>query len=138
LKPGGYIELQDLVLPALCDDPEASEKSDIIKWLKLVQEAAVKMSLNTHAAYKWPEWLRDAGFVDIHVRWYNWPIGTWAKQKKNKIVGRWCLADVDNALESAVAMLTRALGWSIEEVQVLQAQVRNEMKAQKIHTYIPM
>lgn len=34
-----------------------------------------------------------------------------------------------------MALYTRELGWKAEEVQVLSAQVRNEMKDPKLHVY---
>ena len=38
-------------------------------------EAATRAGLDLQAPLSWPEQLRAAGFVDIHVKWYNWPIG---------------------------------------------------------------
>jgi hypothetical protein len=138
LKPGGYLELQDLCFPAQCTDPEQTSNSQFIKWETYGMEAGQKAGLNLQAPLTWAENLRKIGFVDIHIKWYNWPIGPWAKNKKNKVLGRYTLANFHEAISAPNALFTRVLGWSIEEVQVLVAGIRNEFKEQKIHMYHPI
>jgi hypothetical protein len=44
-----------------------------------------------------------------------------------------------NGLEGlSIALFTRILGWSIEEVQVLLAHVRKEMLQRSVHAYWDM
>jgi hypothetical protein len=130
--------MQDLCFPAKCTDPEQAANSQHIKWADLGMGAASKVGLDLKAPLSWPQQLRDIGFVDIHVKWYNWPVGPWAKNKKNKILGKYTLANFNEAISAPNALFTRVLGWSIEEVQVLVAGIRNEYKEQKIHLYHPI
>jgi hypothetical protein len=113
-------------------------ESKHIKWTITGMEGAKRAGVDLAAPLKWAEQLRAAGFIEIHTRWYNWPIGPWAKQKKNKLIGRYALANFHDAAGASVAMFTRVLGWSIEEHQVLIAEVRNEQKEQKVHIYHPV
>jgi hypothetical protein len=101
-------------------------------------DAAKRGGFDLEAPRSWAEDLRAAGFVDIHMRWYNWPIGPWAKQAKNKTIGRYALANFHDAVATTVALFTRILGWSLEEHQVLVAEVRNEQNEQKVHLYQPI
>lgn len=51
----------------------------------------------------------------------------------------WTLENITSGLEGlSAAVYTRVLGWSKEELDVLLAGVRNEMKDTKIHSYWPM
>jgi hypothetical protein len=94
------------------------------------------MGLDIQAPLKWHEQLQAAGFVDIHLRWFNWPIGPWAKHKKNKVIGQLAFIDFYENLDSGFTFLQSALGWSREEVQVLIEEARNELKEQKVHSYL--
>jgi hypothetical protein len=100
-----------------------------------VTEAGQRINLDFQAPLKWQEQLQAAGFVDIHTRWYNWLIGPWAKRDKNKAIGRFLYADFYEGLDVARLLFTGVLGWSTEEIEAFIAEVRNEMKEQKIHLY---
>lgn len=130
--------MQDLCFPAKCDDPAMANSSKMIQWASHCIEASKKCNLNLSAPVDWPEMLKAAGFVDIHMKWANWPIGPWAKQKKNKIMGRYTLANMYDGVAAPTALFTRILGWGVDETNTLVAEVRNEHKEQKIHLYQPV
>lgn len=80
------------------------------------------------------QYLEDAGFVDVVERKYEWPVGTWAKGKRAKTLGLWYREDLLSGLQGfTMAVLTRALGMSKEEVEVLLVGVREDIKSNKIH-----
>jgi hypothetical protein len=93
------------------------------------------MGLDLAAPLKWREHLLSAGFGEIYMQWYNWPVGPWAKHKKNKVLGKLTFVDFFEGLSSAGPLFQRFLNWSSEETQVRIAEVKNEMKEQKIHLY---
>lgn len=43
-----------------------------------------------------------------------------------------------NLTGMSIALFTRGLGWSADEVEVFLAKVRKDMKNPKIHSYWPM
>jgi len=54
-------------------------------------------------------------------------------------LGIWTLADVSDGLQGlSLALFTRALKWSVEELEVFLVDVRNDMKNTRIHSYWPM
>lgn len=90
------------------------------------------MGIDMFAPSALAEPLRAAGFVNIHAKHYKWPVGPWAKGEKNKLLGRFALEDTMDWLpSSALALFTRMLGWSREEVEVFLATVRKEVKEDK-------
>ncbi|KAF2838003.1 S-adenosyl-L-methionine-dependent methyltransferase [Patellaria atrata CBS 101060] len=136
LKRGGYFELQEVHIRPKCDDGSAPPDSPMYEFVEHLYEAGTKAGLDLDAAMKIPDLLRQAGFVDIHVKRFKWPIGPWAKGKREKLLGKWCLQDIlDGAQGMALAFFTRILGFSRERVEVLLSEFRKELQAQKSHFY---
>lgn len=51
----------------------------------------------------------------------------------------WNLENITSGLHGlSAAVYTRVLGWSHEEMEVLLAKVRRELKDTRIHSYWPM
>ncbi|KYG42893.1 hypothetical protein M433DRAFT_72859, partial [Acidomyces richmondensis BFW] len=138
LKPGGYIELQEFSIVAQCTPDTAEPKPHMVKWAEQMNEAAAKAGLDLVAPGKFDRQLQEAGFTNITLKWQNWPIGPWAKGRKNKEIGRWFAEDVQDGVRNAEALFTRMLGWSSEEFAVAAANVNNEIKERKKHMWIEM
>jgi hypothetical protein len=107
----------------------------MVKYGNHVVDAGQRIGLDFQAPFKWREMLQEAGFVDIRVRWFHWPIGTWAKASKNKVIGRYLCADFYEGSDVARLLFMNVLRWSLTEVDALIAQVRAEMKERKVHLY---
>lgn len=81
--------------------------------------------------------LDDANFQKIQTYEEVCPIGTWPKDRRLKEIGRYFRVQfLEGAVDSySMALFTRFGGWSAEEVQVLLAHVRDEIKKNKMHVY---
>lgn len=54
-------------------------------------------------------------------------------------LGMWTLADVSEGLQGlSLALFTRGLKWSMEELEIFLVDVRNDMRNTRIHSYWPM
>lgn len=105
----------------------------------LAVEASIALGRPTNAASRHKDMMRKVGFEYVVERQFKWPIGPWAKDKHYKEIGHWCKVNLDRGMEGLfMALLTRGLGWSKEEVYVLCALVREELADPKIHGYIPL
>jgi len=83
--------------------------------------------------------MREAGFVDVQERMFMWPINGWPKNKMMKDVGQWNQLNILEGLEGfCLALLTRGLAWTKEEVDVFVARVSRDLRDRKIHAYFPM
>lgn len=139
LEPGGYFEAQDMALPLGCDDGTLLQDSHLWKWMLLVMEAMDKFGRPVSAAQEWKAMLETAGFEDVVETVYKWPTNKWPRDRRWKELGMWSLANMDQALEPAtLAPLTRALGWSREEVLLLVSKARKVLKDTSVHAYWPM
>jgi hypothetical protein len=70
---------------------------------------------------------------------YKWPLNLWPKDKKLKILGKHVRENFRDLVSSlSLALLTRYGKWSWEEVEVLLADVRKDLKDESIHAYFNM
>ncbi|KAK2037999.1 methyltransferase domain-containing protein [Colletotrichum somersetense] len=136
LAPGGWFEAGGFVLPLGCDDGTLVEGSPLHQWQELMVEAGNKIGRSIESPAKYTEAMADAGFVDITVKKYIWPLNSWPRDEKLKEIGKWHNVNLGMGLEAlSLALFTRVLGWTQEEVMVLCAGARNDLKNKNIHAY---
>ncbi|RDW61657.1 S-adenosyl-L-methionine-dependent methyltransferase-16 [Coleophoma crateriformis] len=139
LNPGGYIELADSCFPMRTDDNSFPPDSALKKWCDLLTEGCAAAGRPIDSAKHYKSQLEAAGFENVVEVQYRWPMGRWPKDKKAKELGTWGLANVYGGLESiCLAVFTRVLGWTKEEIDVFLIDVRKELKDPKIHSYGPI
>ncbi|UZP39241.1 hypothetical protein NXS19_007057 [Fusarium pseudograminearum] len=139
LEPGGYVELQEIDIFIASDDNTISKSHNLYRWAELLQEASDKLG----RPYFKPSGLKDVltkvGFEDVKEYKFKWPTNQWAKDAKHKELGMWNNENANYFLEGvAIAPLTRALGWTREEVAVFIAGARKELNDTRIHAYWPI
>src|SRR5436190_1445858 len=128
--------MQDFCAPALSDDGSYSKESALWKWQENLTEASVKLGrpLNTPPNYK--KWMEEIGLINVEEVVYKWPTNTWPKDQHYKVLGAWQHTNVMEGLQGfTMALFTRVLGWSKEEVEVFLTEVRNDMRNKAIHAY---
>ncbi|GME62431.1 Methyltransferase type 11 [Neofusicoccum parvum] len=135
-KPGGYAEFQDWNIVPTSDDGTATEDNKIIQLQKLVVEATRKIGKEPIPGPQLKGWMEEAGYVDVTERIFKMPLGTWPKDKNLKHTGAASLLSYLDGLEAMTyGLLPPVLGWKIEEVQVLLAEVRKEARRKDVHMY---
>jgi SAM-dependent methyltransferase len=139
LIPGGWVEFQDLHFPLVCDDGSSPPDSNTLQWSNYMLEGAKKLGIDLGATDNFPQWLSEAGFVDIHVEKYAWPINRWAKSEKEKEKGMWMLQNIQEGIQGfSMGLFTRGLGWRAEKVEVLLSECRKEFVDRSRHVYLPI
>lgn len=87
-------------------------------------------------AGKYKHMLEEIGFVDVVERKAAMPIGTWAAGEKNKLLGGWMRTDFVAGLQAiSMAIMTRGLGMTAQEVEEDLVKVKEEIKSNKVHAY---
>ena len=66
------------------------------------------------------------------------PINTWPRDLHLKTLGLWFQHDLLEGLNSNIAMFTRVMGWSSEEVEALLVDVRKDVENRRVHAYVSM
>ncbi|OAP61314.1 hypothetical protein AYL99_03515 [Fonsecaea erecta] len=136
LKPGGWAEFQDWDTKMYSKDDSLPEESALYKFHHYTCGRRTAAGYDSQPGPKLEGWLRDAGFINVHVVKLPIPLGTWPKDTTYKQVG------ICNYLQFQAGMEGIAIGclvrtepdpWSIEEVQALLAEARRDMRNPKIH-----
>ncbi|KAF4829748.1 Secondary metabolism regulator LAE1 [Colletotrichum tropicale] len=136
LKPGGWIELQDMKWTFDCDDESMPSECTLPKFTSLVKEGLEKFEVELFAADHHIERLEAAGYVNQVNDTKKLPVGPWAREIDLKNIGRYSQAAVYDGLHAnTIAPLTRGLGWSSTEVEIFLVQLRKDLMNPSIHSY---
>ncbi|KAF4817545.1 Secondary metabolism regulator LAE1 [Colletotrichum siamense] len=136
LTPGGWYEVGDLALPLGCDDDTVSKDSALWKWHDAVYQASKQMGRPIDSLSVHMDTMKATGFVDVKLHEFKWPLNPWPKDPHLKILGDWQFHNLSMGLEAiSLALLTRVMGWTKEEVFALCALARKELRSLKIHAY---
>lgn len=139
LEPGGYLELQDMGLPARSDDETLHADSYLSQWCQYCIDAGMNLGRPVFPPTEYKDYLAAAGFEDVVEVQKKWPTNSWPRDRKFKELGTWAYANIAGGLEGlSLAHFTRGLSWSSEQTLVFCAQTRKDLKDQKIHAYWPI
>ena len=81
MRPGGWVELQDVDGAVHTDDNSVPKDWPLKRLTDLLVEAFAQFGTNAHAAESGREYLEEAGFVNIQHNYIKLPYGTWPKDK---------------------------------------------------------
>ncbi|KAJ9644710.1 hypothetical protein H2199_003673 [Coniosporium tulheliwenetii] len=138
LKPGGWIEQVEMA-PGFRSDDGTVEREAIGMWHDLGVKCGEANGKTFRVMYDMRRWIEEAGFKEVVETVYKWPIGSWPKDKKWKEIGRWSRLHIETGLESwSLAVLTRVMGWSVQEAQILIAKVKANLRDPSIHGWHEM
>ncbi|CAK7234365.1 hypothetical protein SBRCBS47491_008923 [Sporothrix bragantina] len=139
LNTDGWVEIQDIDFPLRCADGSLPADSALQKWTDIMMEASEKAGFLLNTCGRAAEFMKEAGFVDIVRVPYKWPIGRWPKNEKMKELGGLVRENFIGGVETmSLALFTRFLGWSLDEVKTFTEQVRYDMCHSSYHTYFDM
>lgn len=129
----------DCIFPISSDDDTLKDGQVIKEWSDFLVKASENLGRPLTTAKYHKEELIRAGFENVRLKHFKWPTNRWPKDRKNKEVGLWTLANIDRGLEGlSMALLTRGLGWTKEEVVAYLPGVRKDLRSSRIHAYWPM
>ncbi|KAK2028991.1 TAM domain methyltransferase [Colletotrichum zoysiae] len=137
LKPGGWIELQEMRWVYGCDDGTMGPDFKPVHMVAKIKEALGQLGVDMNAAERYPKHAEDAGFVNLKHEVKKVPVGTWPKDSRLKKIGNYCRAVIYDGLHAiTIGPFTRGLGWSPAEVEVFLIQVRKDLMDPSVHSYV--
>lgn len=142
----------------MSDDESIKKAVNAEVWAVALRESSIKFGKPIDCVTGWKDKMVKAGFVDVHqeirkVSQYptGWlmmrrllifvqiPIGGWPKDPILKEVGKCQVIQSCAAIDSYTPMLLgKFLGWGQDEVQVLIAKAKKELRDPAIHIYLPV
>lgn len=131
--------MQDVVHPITSDDGTLTPESPIGRLTSLCIAASDAAERPMYLAPKYKGYFERAGFIDVVERRFKWPLNEWPKDPYYKEIGAWTKENLDSGMDGLLlALFTRFLGWSPEEVTVFSAEIRAALRDRRVHAYIPM
>lgn len=119
------------------DDDTLKPSHDTAVWLNALLNAARSIGRDPSPGLSLRKWVTDAGFENVTEKVFKMPIGPWPRDPRLKELGLLNAAQVTDGLEGfSMRLLCDVAGWKEEEVRVLIAKVRRELKAGAIHPYV--
>lgn len=159
LKPGAWFEQAEISVTAQSEDGTTAG-TKLEEWGPLAVKAGVVFGRSFSIAEDMKGLMEEAGFVNVTCKAFRWPIGSWPRDPDLKQIGIYNRLGWDEGLEGwAMFLFTNHLGvssftasdhiqiskarkltrngtqWQPEEVQVLLAKLRREIRDNKIHSY---
>ena len=107
----------------------------MVQWTDHIIEGLNRIVRDFMVAEKFEPMLEAAGFEDVHIACQEWPIGTWAKGRKNKEIGLLTAENLKDGAKNSMSIFTSVLGWQLEEFEVLNAKIAEEIQEGKWHLY---
>ncbi|KAF2140297.1 uncharacterized protein K452DRAFT_310055 [Aplosporella prunicola CBS 121167] len=138
LKPGGWLECQEIDHMPMCHDGTLAPDDPMLEYWQHVTSGLAGVGVPFRSASLLAGYMREAGFVNVTERVFYTPIGPWPKNRQLREVGLYWRAVLTEGLEAiALGPLTRGLGWSKEEIEVFLAGVRKAYMKPETHSFMP-
>src|SRR5947208_152439 len=130
LKAGGWVEDQEFDLNSSSDDGTIPADNKMKEWEAPWNQAVESVGMTgSRDPQKMAEQMKDAGFINITVREYKMPLGPWPKDMRLRESGQYSLVGISEGLTGlSIRVFTQMLGWSVEKMEILLAQVRAEWR----------
>ncbi|KAI1115666.1 S-adenosyl-L-methionine-dependent methyltransferase [Nemania sp. NC0429] len=135
LKPGGWVELQDVDGMVHCDDGTLPPNWPILVFTNTMVEAFASNGTTSHAAVFGGQYLVECGFVNIQHHAIKLPYGTWPKDKRMRLIGLYYRTAAEQFLPAMGALQLPALGWQPEQIDKFFEQCYAAMRDPSVHAY---
>ncbi|KAF2651876.1 S-adenosyl-L-methionine-dependent methyltransferase [Lophiostoma macrostomum CBS 122681] len=136
LKPGGWIEQVEMSVVPKSDDGTVAPGHIFEQWGQISLELGDRFGKSLRTVDESKKGIEDAGFVNVVEHRWKLPIGGWTKDQKLKEVGLYNRIHWEQGIEGwCLYLLTHVMGWSVEEVQVYLAKMREALKDRGLHAH---
>jgi SAM-dependent methyltransferase len=135
LRPGGWVEFSDFGGYALCDDGTMPDDYPLNECFALVRKAMAKYGTNYLIANEHEEHFRKAGFKNVQCRVVKTPIGTWPKDKTQRLIGMYFREAVQSLVDAMGSKPLRTIGMTDAELEVFLSSVRKSLGDTSCHSY---
>jgi len=120
LKPGGWMESQEPVPVAFCDDGTMPPDWTFLEWEKYLDATAMQAGRSLRIGSRLKRWYEAVGFVDVQEKIFKLPMNDWPKDKHLKTLGR---ISEENWLAGlsgfSMAYFSRVLNWDKTQIEVI-------------------
>ncbi|KAK8133311.1 hypothetical protein PG999_001484 [Apiospora kogelbergensis] len=135
LRPGGWVEWQELHAWMQCDDGTMPPQDPAFDFYKLFQQAFRRIGCDTALAANLDAVLRDAGFVNVQCVVKKIPVGQWARDKKLRLAGWYLRTAITEVLPALCGKPLSVLGLNEVERELWRAAAMRAVNDDSVHRY---
>ncbi|KAK1759279.1 S-adenosyl-L-methionine-dependent methyltransferase [Echria macrotheca] len=139
LKPGGWLEVQEVVPHPGSDDGTIPPDSALLKFYTVCGEVFQKTyGFDMEYAKHVPEDLERRGFINVEKKVWHAPIGDWPRDPKLRTIGGYMREII---MDFAGAMAARPFveyGMDKTEIDELLVGLREALGDRRVHAYLPL
>ncbi|PSN70480.1 S-adenosyl-L-methionine-dependent methyltransferase, partial [Corynespora cassiicola Philippines] len=136
LQPGGYFEQVEMSVVPKSDDGTIEPGSIFEQWGETSLLLGDKFGKSLRTVDESKAGIEAAGFVNVVEHRWKIPLGGWAADKRFKEIGQYNRAHWEQGIEGwSIYLLTTLLKWSLDEVRVYLAKMRQALADRRIHAY---
>jgi hypothetical protein len=136
LKPGGWFEQVEISVVPKSDDGTVEPDSIFEQWGKISLQLGDEFGKSLRTVDESRAGIEAAGFINVVEHRWKLPVGGWPADKRYKEIGQYNRISWEQGIEGwCMYLLTTVMKWSIEEVQVYLAKIRQALKDRRIHAY---
>ncbi|KAK0644278.1 S-adenosyl-L-methionine-dependent methyltransferase [Cercophora newfieldiana] len=137
LKPGGYIEFQELEYWPRCDDDTLTSETPYAfrDYIKYMEQGMQAFGADVYAIRSLPEELNAAGFEDVQTTTHKCPLGLWPRDKRLRLCGLFLRTAFMDGLRGVSQRPLAAMGWTQLQIEMFLVDVRKAIMDPNIHAY---
>ncbi len=138
LKPGGYLEFQEIEYWPYCDDDSLTDQTPyaLRNYINYMGAGLKAYEADVHAVRTLPEEMKEAGFDEVRVITHKCPLGVWPLDKRLRLCGLFLQTSCMDGLRGISRRPLTALGWTQLQIEMFLVDVRKAIMDPNIHAYL--
>lgn len=133
LRPGGWLECQEIPATPDCDDGTMTDDYEFLRWARELVEVSRLANRQMDIGGQLKDWMREVGFVDVHETVFKIPINGWPREPHLKHIGMlWQRNLLDGLSGFTLSLFNNYLGKTVEEIEVSLPALQSFLMARNI------
>ncbi|KAL1843356.1 hypothetical protein VTJ49DRAFT_1943 [Mycothermus thermophilus] len=139
LKPGGWIEIQDIYPRATSDDDTIPPDYALGRFYALLEPVVrERYGTDIYLMERMPQLLSSLGFVNVQRRVFHLPLGEWARDRHLRLQGGLFREIMLEFVGAVAAKPLLEAGYEREEMDEMVRDVAAALGNRRIHAYMPI
>lgn len=139
LKPGGWVESQEIFPVVGCDDGSIKSDYPLKRFYDLCREALSKnYGFETDFISHLPDDLETMGFTNVQRRIFHIPVGEWPKDNHLRTIGGYFREILWDLVLAVAAKPFVEAGIDQTEIDELVQGIGNTLGNKRFHSYVPV
>ena len=123
LKPGGWVERHEIAIWITKDNEVISKDW---QWANVLIDAAAKIGIDMLAGTNLQKYMRDAGFVDVRMKKYDFPMTLEEASKSQRRITEAYNRDICNMFWFMMQRILEPQGYGQEEIDEYRAAMKKD------------